>query len=225
MLIVFEGIHGCGKSTQINKLKEWINRNYKIPVVVSSWNSYEVLYQFNDDLKGKKLHTPLSYSLVHALDLHLRYKHIIEPSLEMKHIVLVDRYYYTGYVKDHIRNVSMDLLTELYSFCPEPDLVFFFQIDPQTALCRMKDIEYRSEYVLGLDLKYSCNKRENFLRFLEKQNIEYMNIFRKEKDNVCIIDANSNEDIQFKQVLAKFIGRCNETENNDSCKLRLMLDS
>ncbi|MBZ9618264.1 dTMP kinase [Clostridium estertheticum] len=205
MIIVFEGIHGCGKTTLLNKLRSWIKLNLKTPFITTKWNSYPNLKEFGNELKDKDLLDPLESSLLYGLDFNLRYKNIILPTLEKGGLVLCDRYIYTAYVRDGLRNISTTLLNEMYGHAKEPDIIFFLKIDPETAINRLeKTIEKRSNYILGLDLNLSSNKIENFKKFLYLQDKYYNKIIVENKKNFYVINSLDDENHQFDTVLKIF---------------------
>ncbi len=166
-MIVFEGLHGCGKSTQINMLEEWFSKN-QFEVFITSWNSYMGLNEFNSKLKTENKLTGLSSSLIHALDFELRYSNDILPNMQ-KGIVLFDRYIYTAYVRDSLRGIDYSLLEKIYGRYPIPKLIIYLDIDPEESIKRIKNIKERSNYILGMDIGYSDNPIENFKVFLENQ--------------------------------------------------------
>ncbi|WP_336783244.1 hypothetical protein [Paenibacillus illinoisensis] len=191
MIIAFEGIHGCGKSTQIKKMEEWFINHLKIEVMITKWNSYPELTPFIDGIKFEK-GLDISCSLAHALDFSVRQEKYIIPFIrETNGVVLSDRYVYTGLVRDKLRGISEEFSSNLYSNSLEPDIILYFDIDPLIAISRMVHHRKRTPYILGLDLNLASDITENFLHYLILQREIYLNIFST-KPNAFVLDVNSS---------------------------------
>lgn len=219
MLIAFEGIHGSGKSTHMNNLKEYIENNTEFKVAITSWNSYPSVEQLNIELKTKEHLNALSSSLIHALDFNLRYEYFIKPMLEQNYIVLADRYIYTAYVRDQLRKIPKEMLDNMYNYACTPDIVFYFDINPLDAVKRQGNKIYeRTSYILGLDLKLAQDPIDNFKIFLEMQVNEYKKIINANKDTFYTIDALKDGQCQTQEIIDHFINKCNEKKKELASK-------
>lgn len=99
LLIVFEGIDGAGKSTQVDMLKDWLDdEGYDFEH--TDWNSSDLLSPATKKFKDKRELTPKLYCLLHAADLIHRYETIIHPALVLNKIVICDRYVYTSIARN-----------------------------------------------------------------------------------------------------------------------------
>ncbi len=138
-LIVFEGIDGSGKSTQIKRIKKYIKNQFDRDVVVSSWKSAPIVSDYLRDLdKLDEQPSPLALSLIIAADLNERVQKEIVPALERGKVVICDRYTYTGLVRDKVvNNIDTAWLEDIYSFAPKPDMVFYFQVNDATSVERV----------------------------------------------------------------------------------------
>lgn len=138
-LIVFEGIDGSGKSTQIKKIKKYIKKQFDRDVVTSSWKSAPIVSDYLRDLdKLDEQPSPLALSLIVAADLNERVQKEIVPALERGKVVICDRYTYTGLVRDKVvNNIDTAWLEDVYSFAPKPDMVFYFQVNDATSVERV----------------------------------------------------------------------------------------
>ncbi len=138
-LIVFEGIDGSGKSTQIKKIKKYIKQNFGRDVVVSSWKSGPIVSDYLRNLdKLEEQPSALALSLIVAADLNERVQKEIAPALAHGKVVLCDRYTYTGLVRDKVVNaIDTAWLEDVYSFAPTPDMVFYFQVNDATSVQRV----------------------------------------------------------------------------------------
>lgn len=164
LLIVFEGIDGAGKSTQVDKTIEWLkNMNYK--VAHSKWNSWEHLEGTMKKAKDKRLLTPMLYSLLHAADMVGRYEHEIVPALDKNKIVICDRYTYTSLVRDEARGVDCDILRKIYKNFREPDVLFHCSIPIEVAFSRLMKDKGLSYYGTGMDLNLAPNREENYVKY------------------------------------------------------------
>lgn len=138
-LIVFEGIDGSGKSTQVAKMKKYIEKHYGKDVVMSSWRSSPLVGDYLkhlDELEEQP--TSLALSIIAAADLSERVAKVIEPALAAGKVVLCDRYTYTGIIRDVIVNkLNESWLLDLYSFAPKPDLVLYFKVTDAISVERV----------------------------------------------------------------------------------------
>jgi len=137
MFIVFEGIDGTGKSTQVNLLAEAL-RAMGHEVITSK--------EPTDGPHGKRLRQSAEtgrLSPQEELDLfHLdRCEHVenlIKPSLKRGAIVILDRYFFSTMAYQGARGFDpAGIRRTNEAFAPIPDLVFILELDPDTALERI----------------------------------------------------------------------------------------
>lgn len=202
MIIVFEGINSCGKSTQIELLSQWLSDICGYNVVKTEWNSFQGLQGFCNSLKEDQDISNISLSLAQALDLHLRYDKYLAPFIhDDKSIILMDRYIYTTYARDLPRGISKEFICKLYSFMPEPDVVFFLDAPIETLMLRTEASgRKRSRYILGADLTFSEDSRENTCIFFEKQRNIYLDFINESNNRFVSINALDTIDNQHEQI-------------------------
>jgi dTMP kinase len=150
LLIAFEGIDGSGKSTQVRLLGEFLAKR-GIAYTVSKWNSAAYISDLIGELKGARKLSPSLFFLLHAADMMARYENEILPALCRNEIVLCDRYYYTGLVRDAIRGIDPKLNTELYARLRKPDVLFYCKSGSQVAVSRL-DRDRLGFYNTGMDV-------------------------------------------------------------------------
>jgi len=164
-LFIVEGIDGSGKSTQLDQLHKWlISEGYL--VVVTEWNSANIVKQTTRRGKKRRLLTPMSFSLIHSADFASRTYQQILPALRGGAVVLADRYVYTAFARDAVRGVDREWLRELYSFAVQPSLAFYFDVPLAEAITRIRGGRAQLKYYeAGLDLGLSSDPQESFARF------------------------------------------------------------
>lgn len=130
-----EGISGCGKSSSINQLQEYVE-SLGHGVYVYEWNSNRWLRALIRWLGLKQTISASLYSLLQWCGFILDYFFIIIPRLWMGNIVLCDRYVYTGLVRDRANGAKPYLGRCISKFVRKPDLIFF--IDQMPELCQKR---------------------------------------------------------------------------------------
>ncbi len=186
-LIVFEGLDGAGKSTQIFLLKKFLESK-KVKVFLSPWNSCQMVKSGTKRGKKQKLFTPTTFSLIHCTDFSNRYEREIYPLLQAGFVVLCDRYIYTAFARDIVRGCDRNWIKNLYSFAIEPTISFFFHIPLETAILRCLGGRTKIKYFeAGMDMGFSHDIKENFRIFQGKIFDEYNKIVKRY--NFDIIDA------------------------------------
>jgi dTMP kinase len=173
VLIVYEGIDGSGKTSSSRRVcAELEARGHTVTVV--QWTSFQVRREEEEtsvfreadrNRKARKL-GPLSYAVWHVADFAFRLEQLVFPALARGEIVVMDRYKYTGYVRDVIRGLDEHVVQSLYTFAPEPDLIVYLDLDPRTAYQRKKnDGASLGYYECGLDLFGDLSEEAAFIAF------------------------------------------------------------
>ena len=136
--IVFEGIDGCGKSTQLNRLAEMLAQMGRNVVTTAEPTNGETGKALRRFLSGAEQHTPAELTALFVLD-RLEHNREIEMLLAEGKDVVCDRYYYStlayqGSVCDYAWVKHMNCA------CPDirrPDLCIFLDLTPEAALARI----------------------------------------------------------------------------------------
>ncbi|MCL2664964.1 MAG: dTMP kinase [Defluviitaleaceae bacterium] len=139
--IVFEGLDGSGKSTQLNMLREHM-QNLQIPVAAafepSDSNAAGRLAR--DVIKRKEILSGEALALVFAADRAEHLQTEIIPLLDRGINVLCDRYVYSNLAYQN-GDVPLNLLIEYNRASIEkrmPDAVFFIDTPPSVCVSRME---------------------------------------------------------------------------------------
>jgi dTMP kinase len=138
-LIVFEGIDGTGKSTQITLLARYLeNLGFSVVITREPTNgSY-----------GKKIRQLYvnrgEISQQEELELFLadRREHVeqlILPSLQQGKIVLCDRYYLSTAAYQGANGFDPLDILQLNDFAPTPDIALLFEVSIETSLHRITE--------------------------------------------------------------------------------------
>lgn len=141
VLIVFDGIDGTGKTTQVELLSKLL-QDSGYDVVTSK--------EPTDGKYGAKVRESSftgRYSFDEELDLFIkdREEHIstkILPALKNGYVVILDRYYYSTIAYQGIRCDDINLLIDkIKKNVLSPDMTLIFDIDPVKASSRIKKRE------------------------------------------------------------------------------------
>ena len=174
-LIIFEGLDGAGKTTQIELLSRHLQDRGQ-PVVVTRWNSSRLISKAIKRAKKAQLLTPYLFSTLHAADFIYRLENIIIPSLYEGYFVIADRYVYTALARDVARNVDRAWVEHLYALAPKPDIAFYCKTTINETLERVierRDGESPSFYESGMDVIENNDPHEAFREFQSRIETEY----------------------------------------------------
>lgn len=189
--ITFEGLDGCGKSLQIELLKDkLIETGYETITTAEPGGTRlgnkirEILRDSENDMNATTEFFLFSASRSELLEKVIK-KHIQEEILEGKNIVLIsDRYLdslvaYQGFGRGlpllFVENISL-------SFCFDfmPDLTFWIDTPPETCMRRM---EKRRGYLERIEKMPPA--------FFESVRRGYSEICRRNPGRVCRIEGNN----------------------------------
>ncbi len=175
--IVFEGIDGSGKTTQLKLLSEYLKKKNLDCVLTKNPTNGKIGAILREHyLKNKT--SPLADALLFAADRAEQAEAVIRPSLEQGKVVISDRYYYSNWVYQSVEGIDLDWLVGINKFFPKPDLVFLIDVSPETAIERIKSERAgrmeKFEKTRTLELL-----REKYLEIAKKERIAIVNGDRK----------------------------------------------
>ncbi len=139
-LIVFEGIDGSGKSTQMRRAAAWL-RSARWPVAE--------LVEPTQGEYGRQIRALTRPGAQRAspedeLDLFVRdrqenVERNIRPALERGDVILLDRYYYSTMAYQGARGLDPEAIqARNEAFAPRPDRVLYFDLPVEAALERIE---------------------------------------------------------------------------------------
>lgn len=164
-LIVVEGADGSGRSTQIARLVEWLERNGHATVQVGLKRSTLVSEELEKAQQGNIL-SRITLSLFYATDFADQLENIILPALKAGFIVLADRYIYTLMIRDMVRGMDESWLKNLYGIALVPDIVFYLNVSPEELVLRNFEKSKALDYwESGMDLGLSRDMFDSFMRY------------------------------------------------------------
>lgn len=185
--IVFEGIDGSGKTTQIDMLEKWLADKVGVERLrLREPGGTAVGERVREILKDKSLisMTPKAELMLFMAARQQLVDERIEPARWAGKIVILDRYYFSTMAyqgaagKLGVSTVRM--LAEDFLHLPKPDLVILLDVDVDTASARRgKEFQDRIE-AKGLD--YQKNVRVAFIEMSTKYS------------NFAVVDASRSAD-------------------------------
>src|SRR6516162_2711635 len=160
-LIAVEGTDGVGRTTQIQRLREWLEvKGYG--VVETGWTRSPLMQPTIELAKSSNTLNKLTFVLLYATDFADRLEKEIIPALKAGFIVLSDRYIYTALARAGVRGVDRAWLRNLYGFGIVPHLVFYLRIDEKTLIRRVLQSRGMDYWESGMDMKLGDDIYESF---------------------------------------------------------------
>ena len=190
-LIVFEGTDGAGKTTLIEKTRQYLTELYGFGQVLT-------VKQPTDLSRKTKLfqkmmycvdHNDVDYRAVQLLTMSDRVQHgyeVIEPALKAGKTVISDRYIYTSLANMTARGYTQEKwFFEVAKTILRPDITFLATVPPELAIERIKSRpEERDRY---LDEALLRSVSENFVSMAKRAGF-------------IVLDTTKNADTTFETV-------------------------
>ncbi len=183
LFITFEGADGSGKTTQLNKIKTFLDEKGYETVVTREPGALD----FGKKIREILLHYDKNLSDKAEMFLFLadRAQHIeglIKPSLEQGKIVLCDRHTdstiaYQGYGRGQDINL-LTLLNDIAVNNLKPDLTLLYDVSVETAQKRVGDEKDRME--------------ASGIEFHKKVRNGYIQLQKDNSERIKLIDANND---------------------------------
>lgn len=180
LFITFEGADGCGKTTQLNLLKEYLEKKHKNVVSTREPGAKglgehirKILLNYDGEVSNR------CESFLFLADRAQNIDVIVNPAIDQGKIVLCDRHTdstvaYQGYGRG-LDIDEINMLNNLATGGKKPDLTFVFDIDVETSMKRVGSEKDRMEKA-GIEFH---NRVRN----------GYLELAKQEPNRIKVIDA------------------------------------
>ncbi len=175
-LIAIEGTDGTGRSTQVALLKNWLEvQGYA--VLETGWARSNLMQKSIELAKSGNIMDRMTFTLLYATDFADRFENQIIPALKSGHIVLTDRYIYTAFVRDAVRESNQQWIRDLFTFAIIPHLVIYLKINVENLIPRVIETGGMNYWEAGMDLHMGEDLFDSFAN--------YQSILIKEYDKLA----------------------------------------
>jgi dTMP kinase len=198
-LITFEGIDGCGKSTQMRLLGQYLTERGVAVVSTREPGGTELGRKVRSALLdgGAGSVEPLAELLLYAADRAQHVRRVILPALAEGKVVLSDRFYdattvYQGYA----RGFDLELVNQLNELATgglKPDLTLLFDLDVETGLKRTM----RRGDGTGVTASRPDRLDQEPVEFHERVRQAYLDIAAREPQRFRIIPSGGPVEVTF----------------------------
>ena len=167
MIVIFEGLDNCGKTTIVQMLKD-----YYTNVGIDSEVSKEFETNIGIELKKMAIEGTLDSILkayLFAADRYIRMKSIRDEDLKNK-ILLFDRYVPSAIAYRMAEGVDKNFVLNINSVFPKADIGFFIDITPEESVKRNTDTKFN----IKSSTEHLGKVRREYLSILDENNLIYV---------------------------------------------------
>ena len=202
VFITFEGADGCGKTTQLNLLKDYLENNgYEVVLTREPGGKglgekiREILLNYDGEVSNR------CESFLFLADRAQNIDIIVNPAIEQGKIVLCDRHTdssvaYQGYGRGLDIN-QINTLNNLATNNKKPDLTLVFDVDIETSMQRVGNEKDRMESA-GKD-------------FFNRVRNGYLELAKQEPERIKVVDSTKSIQEVQKDVLEIIKTKLNDT--------------
>jgi dTMP kinase len=192
VFIAFEGIDGCGKSTQIRNFVEYLFNLDKHNHVILTRNPYKnvnirkILREDTDPMSKSELLADL-----YIEDRRLQVDEVVNPNLKQGHFVVTDRYKLSTITYQNAQGIDMNDLIKKHQGMPVPDITFVIDVPASESSIRMKKDILRNpakEHKFEANLDFLEKVRKNYFKARDLLVDEKIFIIDGTRDIVTIFD-------------------------------------
>jgi len=188
--IVFEGLDGSGQSTQARLLKDYLEKEKNISVVLTKEPTKEppIGALIRQVLKREISVSPAALQLLFCADRSEHLEKTIKPALEKGQWVISDRYFYSTMAFGSL-DLNLDWLIKINEDFLKPDITFLLKVDPEVCIER---------------IDASRNKREFFEESEKLKKIwQTYEILSRKFPDIKVVDGKKTREEVFEEIKSK----------------------
>lgn len=209
-LITFCGLDGCGKSTMIRKLDEYLTNKGRELFLTKQPTDFvrkSAIFRTYMDSPVHDNYDYRSLSLLAASDRVQHTNRVILPELKDGKTVISDRYFYSCLANLRARGYEDDVwIYDVASSIVKPDLAVFLDTSVETAVARVRSRSAEKERYIDMDLQYKL--RDQYRKIAE--------------ENECLIVSSEMDEektwSEIRKAVDKLFGENEKSEKSEKCE-------
>ena len=180
-LVSIEGIDGCGKTTHVRLLAEWLRSRGHRVVITDEPTDGVIGRIIKRALRGELKLSIAAEALLFAADRVQHITEVIRPALKAGKIVITERYFYSSLAYQSARGLSMTWLEGINRAALKPNLSILIDLPAEVALQRIRRSRRLDKF--ERDLQLQRHVRLNYLRIARLRGLKVVDGDRR-KDEV-----------------------------------------
>jgi len=196
--ITFEGLDGCGKSTQLNRLADVLRAEGFDVITAREPGTTPIGEQIRGIILNSRTHNlapRAELALMFAARAQL-VREVIEPALNAGKFVLVDRYTDSSETyQGGGRELGTDTVLQVHRAIAvlNPDLTILMDSDVSASVARARRRNQQTTAKGGAEADENRFERESY-KFFERVHQAYLKIAAREPERVYMVDARRDPD-------------------------------
>jgi dTMP kinase len=164
-LIVIVGPHAVGRSTQMARLRPWLEREGHAVFDTSKFRS-ALAGKGIQEAKGGHIMGPLAMTLFYATDFADRLEKEIIPALRAGFTVVTDHYSFSIVARAMARGQDRKWIEQAVGFALAPHAVFYLRARVGDLIMRVVTGRGAFDYwESGMDYRFGVDKHQSFVRY------------------------------------------------------------
>src|SRR6202167_38084 len=196
-LIVIEGPDAVGRSTQVTRLRRWLEQEGQ--TVLDSEFRSALAGQGLQDAKRSNTLGPVTMTLFYTTDFADRLENEMLPALRAGHVVLTDRYVFSIVARALARGEDRKWIEQVAGFALVPHATYYLRARVGDLVTRVVLGRGRFDYWdSGMDPRFGGDRHQSFVRY-QRRLIQALDSMAGPYD-FTIVDATQPADAIFREL-------------------------
>ncbi len=197
-LIVIEGPDAVGRSTQVRRLRSWLEHEGHAVLDTGMARSALAGKGIQRAKEGNTF-GPLTMTLFYATDFADRLENEIIPALRAGFVRLTDRYIFSLMARAAARGSDLDWIEKVVGFALVPHLILYLRAEVPDLVARVVIGRGAFDYwESGMDIRFGDDMHASFVRY-QKRILEILDHLAK-RYHFTLIDASRSPDEIFAEL-------------------------
>jgi dTMP kinase len=194
-LIVIEGPDAVGRSTQVARLRQWLEQEGHAVLDTGMARSALAGKGIKEAMLGNTL-GPITMTLFYTVDFADRLENEILPALRAGFVVLIDRYIFSIMARAIARGEDRHWIEQVAGFALVPHAVYYLRAGVDDLVTRVVLGRGAFDYwESGMDMRFGADMHQSFMRY-QTRLIRALDLMAK-RYNFTIVDASRPPDVIF----------------------------
>ena len=164
-LIVIEGPDAVGRSTQVARLRQWLEQEGHAVLDTGMARSALAGKGIKEAMRGNTL-GPIAMTLFYTTDFADRLENEIIPALRAGFVVLIDRYIFSIMARAAARGEDRQWIEQVAGFALVPHAVYYLRARVDDLVSRVVLGRGAFDYwESGMDMRFGADMHQSFIRY------------------------------------------------------------